>query len=277
MPKDNKVMMEFDDSCLYSSQFLSEKSSDAETLMKEVNTMIKNNGLMENHAKRSYNDKINAKYQLGRATMLIGVLLSSILVLDNAEENNSRMKKINWEVIENNDCDVGNYGERFDSRKSNMNLESNTISYLHVSNLWLTVIWIELKRRYKNGKAISQRIDAMRKWMCCQSLWVFIFAMTIRTLEQENQSKMKGKSLIQERIITIENKPAFTPEDHVFLDQIDRDLMQILVTADTKCSQFRRFPWNPDLHYAFVEHRYWLICLSKVRTKHSFQHALQLI
>jgi len=38
MPKDNKVMMEFDDSCLYSSQFLSEKSSDAETLMKEVNT-----------------------------------------------------------------------------------------------------------------------------------------------------------------------------------------------------------------------------------------------
>jgi len=141
------------------------------------------------------NDKIKGKYQLGRATMLICVLLSSIHVLDNAEENNSRMKKINWEVIENNDCDVGNYGERFNSRKSNMNLESNTISYLHVSNLWLTVILIELKRRYKNGKAISQRIDAMRKWMCSQSLWVFIFAMIIRTLEQENQSKMKRKSL----------------------------------------------------------------------------------
>jgi len=82
---------------------------------------------------------------------------------------------------------------------------------------------------------------------------------------------------IQERLLTIENKQVFTPEDHAFLDQIDCDLTKILVTADAKCSRFRGFPWTPDLHYAFLEHRYWLIRLSEVRTKCTFQHALQLI
>jgi len=94
-------------------------------------------------------------------------------------------------------------------------------------------------------------------------------------------SKIVGEGIdsyqIQERILTIENKQDFTPTDHEALDQIDCDLTKILVKADAKCSRFRGFPWNPDLHYAFLEHRYWLIRLSEVRTKRSFQHALQII
>jgi len=82
---------------------------------------------------------------------------------------------------------------------------------------------------------------------------------------------------IQEWLMTIENKQAITPEDHEALDQIDCDLTKILVTADAKCSRFRGFLWNPDLHYAFLEHQYWIIRLSKVWTKRSFQHTLQII
>jgi len=91
-------------------------------------------------------------------------------------------------------------------------------------------------------------------------------------------SKLVGEGCnlynIQEQIHTIEEKHSLTSQDP---DQINSDLTRIMVTADAKCSWFREFPWTPNLHYAFLEHRYWMICLSEIRTKRSFKCALQII
>jgi len=93
--------------------------------------------------------------------------------------------------------------------------------------------------------------------------------------------KLVGKGCDEARISNciaeVEAKLFLNPEDHVTLDDIDRDITHILVDANDKCHWFKDFPWSPKLHLTFLEHWYWIIHLSKIRMKHSFQHALQLI
>jgi len=78
---------------------------------------------------------------------------------------------------------------------------------------------------------------------------------------------------INERITTIEQLPNLNNQDKLDLNEIDNILTKMLTAADWKCSRFNAYPWSPELHQAFLEHRYWTLRLSELRTKQSYQTA----
>ncbi len=61
------------------------------------------------------------------------------------------------------------------------------------------------------------------------------------------------------------------------MEAIDIDLTRILVNADAKCRPQHLYPWSPDLHNAYLDHRYWSIRLTETRTKRSHATALEAI
>jgi len=71
---------------------------------------------------------------------------------------------------------------------------------------------------------------------------------------------------INDRITQIENLTSIQKMDKISLNNIDRDLTGILITADSKCHRFKDYPWSPTLDRAYLEHQYWLLWLSKIKT-----------
>jgi len=86
-----------------------------------------------------------------------------------------------------------------------------------------------------------------------------------------------GEANLNNRIRDIEALETLTESDHAILDAIDTDLTQILVSADIKCRPHHIYPWSPDLHNAYLDHRYWSVSLTEKRTKCSHTHALDAI
>jgi len=82
---------------------------------------------------------------------------------------------------------------------------------------------------------------------------------------------------INERITAIEQLEALTKRDHHILDDIDNDLTRILVNADAKCRKFQAYPWSPELHCAYLDHKFWTISLSEIRAKRSHAASLKII
>ena len=79
---------------------------------------------------------------------------------------------------------------------------------------------------------------------------------------------------IPERLTPLVNKDKFSDLDHQTLEDIDRDLTEILVKADKQCSKFKRTPWSPKLHNAYIEHRYWALQASSLKTRRNYDHLL---
>jgi len=82
---------------------------------------------------------------------------------------------------------------------------------------------------------------------------------------------------INNRIQEIEILDHLTDSDQACLDMIDADLTRILVDADAKCQPYQIYPWSPDLHTAYLDHRFWSISLSVKRTKRPHTQALETI
>jgi len=82
---------------------------------------------------------------------------------------------------------------------------------------------------------------------------------------------------IVERIAPLKKLNEFTQHDHKLLDEIDQDLTSIIVQADRQCAKFRTTPWSPKLHNAYVEHRYWALQASALKTGRNYDHLLKQI
>jgi len=65
--------------------------------------------------------------------------------------------------------------------------------------------------------------------------------------------------------------------DHQDLDNIDKDLTQILVKADQDCVKAGTALWSPQLHEAYLIHHYWNLKLSHRRTGRNYPHAFHAI
>jgi len=61
------------------------------------------------------------------------------------------------------------------------------------------------------------------------------------------------------------------------LNEIDKDLTQILMQADKKCHQYRDYPWSPTLRDAHLVHQYWTLQLSKIQKELSYEEAYEKI
>jgi len=75
----------------------------------------------------------------------------------------------------------------------------------------------------------------------------------------------------------IEQLDHLTDIDKARLDAINADLTQILVDADAKCQPFQTYPWSPDLHMTYLDHRFWSVSLSVKHTKCPHTQALETI
>jgi len=101
----------------------------------------------------------------------------------------------------------------------------------------------------------------------------------IPTVQRFCELTVKGweKFAIAERISPFTHLTTLTPHEHNLLDEIDQDLTHIIVQADRQCAKFRTTPWSPKLHKAYVEHRYWAIQASTLKTGRNYDHLLQQI
>jgi len=83
------------------------------------------------------------------------------------------------------------------------------------------------------------------------------------------------KFAIAEWISPLVQLNAFTP--HELLDKINQDLTNIIVQADCQCAKFQTAPWSPKLHNAYVEHWYWALQVSMLKTSWNYNHLLKQI
>jgi len=94
-------------------------------------------------------------------------------------------------------------------------------------------------------------------------------------------SKLVGEACDQaslnERITDMEHLPGLTEIDKQLLNAIDNELTKILVTADRKCQRFNAYPWTPAMHTTYLEHRYWALRFSEVKTERSYKQAYEKI
>jgi len=72
-------------------------------------------------------------------------------------------------------------------------------------------------------------------------------------------------------------KYRFSEQDHEKLEEIDRQLTKILTRADQRLAHYRNTPWSPELHQAFLSHRFWTVSLSQARTHRDFSTTLQML
>jgi len=73
------------------------------------------------------------------------------------------------------------------------------------------------------------------------------------------------------------DKYLFSDKDHDRLEDIDQQLTKILTRADQRLAHYRNSPWSPELHQAFLCHRFWTVSLSQACTKRDFSTTLQMI
>jgi len=78
---------------------------------------------------------------------------------------------------------------------------------------------------------------------------------------------------IYNKIQGIRSKTILTPIDHKELENIDKLLTQILVTADKQCIKKGQYPWSPKLHEAYLIHYYWSLKMSERKTKQTYPAA----
>ncbi len=80
---------------------------------------------------------------------------------------------------------------------------------------------------------------------------------------------------IPEYLAPLTTKESFTELDHQLLEAMDKDLTQILINADQQCSKFKTTPWSPKLHIAYIEHHYWALQASSLKTGCNYDHILE--
>jgi len=83
------------------------------------------------------------------------------------------------------------------------------------------------------------------------------------------------KAQIATQIAQMEEYKDLTAPEQTTLDQIDCNISKILTRADRKCQRFKEHPWSPTLQQDYLVHQYWMVKLSKVKTKRKFEVALQ--
>jgi len=81
-------------------------------------------------------------------------------------------------------------------------------------------------------------------------------------------------SNIPEQITSLEQQERLTPIDRQLLETIDRELTTILIQADQKCRKYAQ-PWSPELHLAYLIHRYWALKVSSIKTKRKYTPILE--
>jgi len=98
----------------------------------------------------------------------------------------------------------------------------------------------------------------------------------IPTVQQFCEPLVQGweKFAIAEQISPLVQLNVFTPHEH---KEIDQDLTHIIVQANHQCAKFHTTPWSPKLHNAYVEHQYWALQASVLKTGRNYDHLLQQI
>jgi len=85
------------------------------------------------------------------------------------------------------------------------------------------------------------------------------------------------KANINDRIRKIEDLDQLTDNDQILLNTIDADPRALWLAQTINANQTKYNPWSPDLHNAYLDHRYWPVSLSAKRTKRSHAQALEAI
>jgi len=80
-----------------------------------------------------------------------------------------------------------------------------------------------------------------------------------------------------ERIDHLLRQTKFLPHHHEELEAIDTELTEIIVRTDQKFWKRNNLPWSPTLHYAYLTHRYWMLCLTQKRTERNYSTQLKRI
>jgi len=70
-------------------------------------------------------------------------------------------------------------------------------------------------------------------------------------------------------------KASFSEDNHAALEQIDMDLTTIMVQANQQCTKYHNMPWSPTLHEAYLEHKYWSLQLTSLKTKLNLDNVIQ--
>jgi len=66
----------------------------------------------------------------------------------------------------------------------------------------------------------------------------------------------------------------FLPHHHTKLEEINKQLMEIMVTTDQKFRKHNNLPWSPTLNMAYFTHRYGMLCLTQKQTKQDYSRQL---
>jgi len=100
-------------------------------------------------------------------------------------------------------------------------------------------------------------------------------AQTKVTLYSKKVSQEWDQQNIQEHINKLKTKSSFSADNHAELKQIDMDLMEILVKVDQQCTKYHMTPWSPQLHKAYLEHKYWSLQVTSIKTKRNLDNVIQ--
>jgi len=100
-------------------------------------------------------------------------------------------------------------------------------------------------------------------------------AQTKVTLYSKKVALKWDQQNIQERLNELLQKNFFSENDHAVLEQIDTDLTRIMMQADQQCVKYHNTPWSPILHEAYLEHKYWSLQLTSLKTKRNLDNVIQ--
>jgi len=89
--------------------------------------------------------------------------------------------------------------------------------------------------------------------------------------------KAWAQQQIQEQLDNLVLTEEFASMEHEEIECIDQELTEILVTADKQCAKFQDTPWSPKLHATYLEHHYWSIQVSGIKTKQNYDTILILL
>jgi len=106
-----------------------------------------------------------------------------------------------------------------------------------------------------------------------------IFSTAYSTVRKFNDmvAKQCAQLNLYKKVQGLTSKYTFGAEEHTELKEIDQQLTTILTRADRRLAKYRASPWSPELHKAFLNHRFWTVSLTQARTKRDFSTALKAI
>jgi len=82
---------------------------------------------------------------------------------------------------------------------------------------------------------------------------------------------------LADRLAALQSITHFLPQHYAELELIDKQLTQVLISADKTCTPANPVPWSPALNQAYLRHRLWTLELSAKRTKRDFSLQIQSI